>query len=129
VKRVTHPVPKGYFVGRDALVAQKENGVAKKLIGFTMPDRNFPRHGYPVFYNGRPSGVVCSGTMSPTLGSAIGTAYLPAEAAREGTTFEVEILHSFFHRSGRLPTCSSSRDVRGIQLAQRWRGRCVRNEG
>lgn len=82
---------KGDFVGRDVLVKQKEEGVKKKLVGFTMQDRNFPRHGYPVFYNGAPSGVVCSGTMSPTLGHAIGTAYLPTEGAKEGTQFEVEI--------------------------------------
>ena len=84
-------MPKGDFVGKDALVKQKEAGVAKKLVGFTMQDRNFPRHGYPVFYNGEPSGVVCSGTMSPTLGLAIGTAYLPTAGAKEGTIFEVEI--------------------------------------
>jgi aminomethyltransferase len=84
-------LPKGDFVGRDALVRQKEQGVEKKLVGFTMADRNFPRHGYPVFYEGKPSGEVRSGTMSPTLGIPIGTAYLPAAAAREGTTFEVEI--------------------------------------
>jgi aminomethyltransferase len=56
-----------------------------------MADRNFPRHGYPVFYDGKPSGEVRSGTISPTLGIPIGTAYLPAAAAKEGTTFEVEI--------------------------------------
>ena len=84
-------LPKGDFVGKDALVKQKEAGITKKLIGFTMQDRNFPRHGYPVFYNGEPSGVVCSGTMSPTLGVAIGTAYLPAAGAKDGTTFEIEI--------------------------------------
>ncbi len=82
---------KGDFVGRDALVKQKEGGIKKKLVGFTMQDRNFPRHGYPVFYQGAPSGVVCSGTMSPTLGYAIGTAYLPAEGAKEGSTFDIEI--------------------------------------
>ena len=84
-------LPKGDFVGRTALVAQKEAGIEKRLVGFTMQDRNFPRHGYPVFYKGEPSGVVCSGTMSPTLGHAIGTAYLPAAGAKEGTTFEIEI--------------------------------------
>jgi aminomethyltransferase len=40
---------------------------------------------------GAPSGVVCSGTMSPTLGIPIGTCYLPLAATKEGTTFEVEI--------------------------------------
>ena len=84
-------LPKGDFVGREVLAKQKEQGITKRLIGFTMQDRNFPRHGYPVFFNGTPSGIVCSGTMSPTLGIPIGTAYLPAAGAKEGTTFEVEI--------------------------------------
>ena len=84
-------LPKGDFVGRDVLVAQKEQGVEKKLVGFTMAERNFPRHGYRVFHDGKESGVVCSGTMSPTLGIPIGTCYLPAAVAKEGTTFEVEI--------------------------------------
>jgi aminomethyltransferase len=88
---------KGDFVGRDALVAQKERGLARRLVGFTMAERSFPRHGYPVFAEGQPSGVVCSGTMSPTLGIPIGTCYLPVAAAKEGTSFEIEI------RGKRLP--------------------------
>ena len=82
---------KGEFVGRDALVAQKERGLSRRLVGFTMAERSFPRHGYPVFHGGQPSGVVCSGTMSPTLGIPIGTCYLPLGATKEGTTFEIEI--------------------------------------
>lgn len=82
---------KGDFVGREALAAQKERGIPRKLVGFTMEARTFPRHGYPVSYQNEPSGIVCSGTMSPTLGIPIGTCYLPTAAAREGTTFEVEI--------------------------------------
>lgn len=82
---------KGDFVGRDALVAQKERGLEQRLVGFTMAERNFPRHGYPVFYEGAPSGEVRSGTMSPTLGTPIGTCYLPLRGTKEGTTFEIEI--------------------------------------
>jgi aminomethyltransferase len=82
---------KGEFVGSPVLHAQKANGVAKKLVGFTLPDRNIARHGYPVFAGGAPSGTVCSGTLSPTLGSPIGTAYVPTELSKEGSTFEVEI--------------------------------------
>ena len=88
---------KGDFVGREALVAQKERGLSRRLVGFTMPERSFPRHGYPVFYDGAPSGEVRSGTMSPTLGVPIGTAYLPIAGTKEGTTFEIEI------RGKRLP--------------------------
>jgi aminomethyltransferase len=82
---------KGDFVGSSVLNAQKAAGLTKKLVGFTLGDRNIARHGYPVFADGAPSGVVCSGTMSPTLGIPIGTAYLPAPMAKEGTSFEVEI--------------------------------------
>ena len=82
---------KGDFVGREALVRQKEAGVQRKLVGFTFDERAIPRHGHPVFYEGEPSGEVRSGTMSPSLGIPIGTCFLPAAGAAEGTRFEVEI--------------------------------------
>ena len=63
----------------------------KKLVGFTSGERAFPRHGYPVFYENAPSGVVTSGTLSPSLGTPIGMCYLPTQGAREGSTLEVEI--------------------------------------
>src|SRR5689334_9730562 len=58
---------KGDFVGRAALEQQKAAGLPRRLVGFTTADRAFPRHGYPVFYEGAPSGEVRSGTMSPSL--------------------------------------------------------------
>ena len=59
---------KGDFVGRAALEAQKAAGVPRKLVGFTFTEKAIPRHGYPVFVNGAPSGVVMSGIMSPSVG-------------------------------------------------------------
>ena len=45
-----------------------------------------------MFYDGEPSGVVCSGTMSPSLGIPIGTCYLPTAGAKaRAPTFEIEI--------------------------------------
>jgi aminomethyltransferase len=83
---------KGDFVGKAALEQQKAAGATRKLVGFTMSERGaIPRHGYPVFAGGAPCGTVCSGTMSPTLGVAIGTAYVPASHASEGSEIEVEI--------------------------------------
>jgi aminomethyltransferase len=82
---------KGDFVGRDALAKQKEEGLRRKLVGFTTSERSFPRHGYPVFAKGKRSGEVRSGTMSPTLGIPIGTAYVPVESAAEGSPLEIEI--------------------------------------
>jgi len=83
---------KGDFVGREALVKQKEQGLKKKLIGFTVDDgRSIARHGYPVYFGGQPSGTVCSGTMSPSLNIPIGTAYLPTAGTKEGSKLEIEI--------------------------------------
>ena len=82
---------KGEFVGRDAVLKQKEQGLRRKLVGFTTAERSFPRHGYPVFAKGAPSGEVRSGTMSPTLGIPIGTAYVPPGSAAEGSALEIEI--------------------------------------
>jgi len=82
---------KGDFIGRAALEAQKATGLRRKLVGFTSRERAFPRHGYPVFHGGQPSGVVCSGTMSPSLEIPIGTCYLPIEGTKEGSAFEFEV--------------------------------------
>jgi aminomethyltransferase len=83
---------KGDFVGRDALVKQKEQGLTKRLVGFTVDDgRSIARHGYPVYYEGKPSGDVKSGTMSPSLNIPIGTAYLPIAGAKEGAKLEVDV--------------------------------------
>jgi aminomethyltransferase len=82
---------KGDFVGRDALLRQREQGVARKLVGFTLTDPGIPRHGYPVLQDGRKVGEVTSGTRSPTLEIPIGLAYVPTALAAEGSTFAVEI--------------------------------------
>lgn len=71
---------KGEFVGRDALRAQKERGVERRLTGFRLTERGFPRAGYAVRFRGEPSDEVRSGTVSPTLGVGIGTVYLPPDA-------------------------------------------------
>jgi aminomethyltransferase len=82
---------KGDFTGRTALERQKAAGVPRKLVGFTVAEKSFPRHGYPVFVGGEPSGAVMSGTMSPSVGVAIGTAYVPTPHAKPGNSLEVEI--------------------------------------
>lgn len=81
---------KGDFIGRDALVAQREAGVPRRLVGFDMVDRGIARHGYPARTR-HGDGLVTSGTHSPTLGRPIGLALLPTPAAEIGTEFEVDI--------------------------------------
>ena len=79
------------FLGRDVLAQQVAQGTARKLVGFTMDERAIPRHGHTVLLDGVRVSDVRSGTMSPTLGIPIGTCYLPAAAAIEGTVFALDI--------------------------------------
>jgi aminomethyltransferase len=72
---------KGDFVGRDALLSQKSNGVPRRWVGLKMIDRGIPREGYPVFSGERQIGVVTSGTMSPTLKIGIGLALVETACA------------------------------------------------
>ena len=81
----------GGFIGSDALIRQKQQGLRRKLAGFKLTGKGIARHGYPVLKDGQRAGEVTSGTMSPVLKEAIGLAYVPAGAAKEGTAFDVEI--------------------------------------
>ncbi len=81
----------GGFIGSDALVRQKQEGLKRRLAGFKLTGKGIARHGYPVLKEGRRAGEVTSGTMSPVLKEPIGLAYVPTALAKEGSTFEVEI--------------------------------------
>jgi aminomethyltransferase len=82
---------KGEFVGRDALLKQKEAGVTRKVIGFEMRGRGIGRDGYEVTLDGAPGGWVTSGSPSPTLGKNIGLCYLPAAHAQPGKSIQIMI--------------------------------------
>jgi aminomethyltransferase len=80
------------FSNRAAIEAQKTNGVSRKLVGFEMIDRGIPRHDYPVADSiGQVIGKVTSGTQSPTLGKAIGLAYVNTEFAKSGSEIHIMI--------------------------------------
>ena len=83
--------PAGGFVGAAVVLAQLAKGPAKRLVGLTVLDKRVPRHGYPVVSSGQPVGVITSGTLSPTLGTAIGMAYVPAALAAPGTPLAVDV--------------------------------------
>jgi len=82
---------KGDFIGRDALVRIKEQGVRRKLVGFEMLEKAIPRHGYPIVKDGKEVGHVTSGTFSPSLDKGIGMGYVPTELSEVGSTFAVQI--------------------------------------
>jgi aminomethyltransferase len=82
---------KGEFVGRDALLKQKENGIRRKLVGFEMRARGIARDGYEVFLNGAAAGWVTSGGPAPSLNRNIGLCYLPTEQSVPGTSIQIMI--------------------------------------
>ena len=79
------------FVGRTALEKVARDGPARKLVGLVVDGRGIARHGYPVFNGERRTGVVTSGTQSPTLGVPIAMAYVAPADAEPGTVVDVEI--------------------------------------
>jgi aminomethyltransferase len=100
---------KGDFIGRDAMLRQKEAGVRERLIGFVCTERGFPRHGYGVRIDGEPAGEVTSGVVSPMLQHGIGMAYVPAGSAKPGTRVDImvrdkaipaELVRPPFYREG-----------------------------
>jgi|SRR5579863_5586885 len=82
---------KGDFLGRDALVKQKERGITRKLVGFEMKGRGIGRDGYEVYVNGVAAGWVTSGGPAPALNKNIGMCYLPLSLAEAGRDIEVMV--------------------------------------
>jgi aminomethyltransferase len=80
------------FTNSEALQEQKQQGIAKKLIGFTMIDRGIARHDYEIVdADGNNIGRVTSGTQSPSLQKAIGMGYVNKEFAKEGSEIYIKI--------------------------------------
>ncbi|HEV8280902.1 MAG TPA: glycine cleavage system aminomethyltransferase GcvT [Candidatus Limnocylindrales bacterium] len=85
------------FVGKAALEKVAAEGPRRRLVGLIIEGRGIARHGYPVLVGDRRTGVVTSGTQSPTLGVPIGMAYVAPPDGEAGTMVDVEI------RDGRVP--------------------------
>lgn len=82
---------KGDFIGRDALLKQKEEGARRKLVGFEMEGKAFPRHGYAIFVGTQRVGEVTSGVFSPSLSKGIGMGYVESPHAVIGAEIEVDV--------------------------------------
>jgi aminomethyltransferase len=81
----------GGFIGKEALLKIKKDGLKRKLVGFKMLERGIPRPGFDIMDNHNKIGFVTSGTMSPSLKEAIGIGYVPVEFSNEGEKFWVDI--------------------------------------
>lgn len=99
------------FVGKDALLRVKEEGIQRKLVGFVATERGIPRHGSDIQDSSKKSiGVVTSGTQSPVLSRGVGLGYVPNEPAftspgsvlniaARGKSFCVEVKKPPFHKN------------------------------
>jgi aminomethyltransferase len=89
--RVVKLAKDGDFVGRAALEKANTDGPRKLLVGLVVRGRGIARHGYDVFAGDRRTGVVTSGTQSPTLGQPIAMAYVTPSESEPGTIVDVSI--------------------------------------
>ncbi len=78
------------FVGRDALLAEKQRGPARRLGGILLSDRQVPRAECGVLIDGEAVGEVTSGNVSPVLERGIALAFLPP-GTKPGTRVEIDI--------------------------------------
>jgi len=70
---------------------QHENGVQRKLVGFTLPGRSAPRAGYSLLDQGETIGSVTSGSYSPTLDTSIGMGYVLERYVESDMTLDLDI--------------------------------------
>lgn len=81
---------KGSFNSSEIFAKQKQEGISRKLVGFTLSDRRVPRHGYVIENeNGESIGTVTSGTQSPSLGHPIGMGYVQKAYTEIGRTIYI----------------------------------------
>ncbi|MGP1674470.1 MAG: glycine cleavage system aminomethyltransferase GcvT [Candidatus Limnocylindrales bacterium] len=79
------------FIGRAALEKVAVEGPKRRLVGLLIEGRGIARHGYPVHAGERRTGIVTSGTQSPTLGLPIAMAYVAPTDGDPDTILDVEI--------------------------------------
>lgn len=82
---------KGDFIGREALVKQKEEGVKRRLVGFEVTERGIARDGQEILINDARVGRVTSGSPAPYLKKNIGMGYVPTEFANEGQQIQIDV--------------------------------------
>jgi aminomethyltransferase len=103
---------KGDFIGKDALVKQKEEGVTRRLVGLKLLDRGFPRHGYPIAWEGADVGEVTSGVVSPSLGFGVAMGYVPVALAKAGSEVGIRIRNKVIPAVVQRPPFYSEGSVR-----------------
>ena len=81
---------RGDWLGRDALLAVRENPT-KALVGITTDGKRVPRQGLKLYRGDQEVGYVVSGSVSPTIETNIGTAYVTLGNEEVGTELELDL--------------------------------------
>ena len=84
------------FIGREALVDQKENGVEYRLVGIELEGKAIPRHGYPVVKDGEVVGEVTTGYHTLSTDKSVCMALVKVPHNKLGTPLEVQIRKKTF---------------------------------
>ena len=82
---------KGNFIGREALLKVKSEGLNRKLVAMLGNDKSFPRHGYEIKADNKRIGEVTSGTVSPVLEKPIAMGYVDVSYAHEGNEINIVV--------------------------------------
>ena len=79
------------FLGKEALLKQKQEGIRRKLVAFNLKERGIPRQHCRILRDGKQIGEVTSGMFSPSLEIGIGLGYVPIEFSKIGENLEIDI--------------------------------------
>ena len=84
------------FIGKEAIVKQKAEGVRRKLVGIELADKAIPRHGYAVLKDGREVGVVTTGYHTISTDKSVCMALVDADCAKLDTLLDIQIRKKVF---------------------------------
>jgi len=84
------------FIGREALLRQKSEGLKRKLVGIELADKAIPRHGYTVLKGGMKIGEVTTGYHTISTDKSVCMALIDARHAALGTPVEIQIRKKTF---------------------------------
>ena len=84
------------FIGREAIAAQKEAGLSRKIVGIELQDKAIPRAGYPVEIEGQQVGVVTTGYRSISTDRSVCVAMVDKAYTELGTAVEIRIRKKVF---------------------------------